>query len=378
MGSKARTFSTVYPSVAKKQLKITLSQAVPDEKGETALVVAADLSLDRLSETLRSSRISANAASYIVDESGNLVATSTSEKLYKVNVDLLQRVTPLDSTDTFITQSFLHLAPQLGLDKVVQTHLAAGKAVAGSEKGRELTDNTITSRAVLVTLPVGESLNLKWHLVIAAQHTDFSSIVTQSLNRVRVVVMLLVLLAGVLAWALAGGLSRRIDRLNQMAQMLGRGEVPPNPPSRIADVAVLSDAMHTSGMQLQASRQEIEQKAQALEQANQTLESRVAERTSELVASREEALHAAKAKAAFLATMSHEIRTPLNGVVGMTTLLADTELDTEQRDYLHTMRVSSDQLLGVINDILDFSKIESGKLELEAEPLSLQATIASA
>ncbi|MFZ2295198.1 MAG: response regulator, partial [Polaromonas sp.] len=108
------------------------------------------------------------------------------------------------------------------------------------------------------------------------------------------------------------------------------------------------------------------------------LEARVASRTAELLASREEALGSARAKAAFLATMSHEIRTPLNGVVGMTTLLADTALDLEQRDYLHTMRISSDQLLGVINDILDFSKIESGKLELENEPLDLLATIEEA
>jgi signal transduction histidine kinase len=115
-----------------------------------------------------------------------------------------------------------------------------------------------------------------------------------------------------------------------------------------------------------------------LRDANEHLEVRVSLRTAELEASREEALSAARAKASFLATMSHEIRTPLNGVVGMTALLADTQLNPEQRDYVHTMRTSSDQLLGVIDDILDFSKIESGKLELENEPLNLQATIEEA
>ncbi len=102
---------------------------------------------------------------------------------------------------------------------------------------------------------------------------------------------------------------------------------------------------------------------------------RLEEITKEERKARQEAEDSNIAKSVFLATMSHEIRTPMNGVIGMASLLKQTSLTTEQKEYSDTILSCGESLLNVINDILDFSKIEAGKMELEQKDFNLRNCI---
>jgi signal transduction histidine kinase/DNA-binding response OmpR family regulator len=367
--AKGRVFTPVQVSAERKELMVSLSQPVYDADGGVAGVIGADLYLQHLADLLRTQRISSHGAAFIVDEKGLLVASSAGDRLFAQAAGKFVRTSPAESFNPLVRAGF-------GALQALWASRSADTVAVDTKLQRLAQDG---DALLMVQRPFGEQLGLRWTLVVAAPESDFTADIVRAQKESLAVMGLLIALCTLIAFGIAHTIGRRLQGLSVAAGRIGRGEVPViDAATRIREVHQLSRVLHDSAEQLQAYRAQVESDARALQEANETLEARVAQRTSELAASREEALAAARAKAAFLATMSHEIRTPLNGVVGMATLLNETQLDAEQRDYLQTIRLSSDQLLAVINDVLDFSKIESGKLDLEIEPVSVRGAVEEA
>jgi signal transduction histidine kinase/ActR/RegA family two-component response regulator len=180
------------------------------------------------------------------------------------------------------------------------------------------------------------------------------------------------LLACVLSTLLRWTVARPLSELDRHAVALGHGDL--DTPIRASS----NDELGRLATTLDDMRKNLRQSYTEIQAANAELRlvGEVKDKTmADLAVALENAKEASKAKSEFLAMMSHEIRTPMNGVIGMTSLLLDTKLTEEQREFADTVRSSAEALLLIINDILDYSKVEAARMQLDYKPVEVRSMV---
>lgn len=323
----------IYP-----EMVISASVPVKDETGNLIGVLGNNFFLTQISEFLQSLNVGKTGQTYIIERSGNIVASSRLPKPFTVEDNKAVRIQATDADDPFLRLSAQALLDKFGRFEAIQRSEQLEFWVEGD-------------RQFLQVTPFSDVQGLDWLIVVTVPESDFMAEIQANTHRTILLCLLALAIAIGLGLLTARWITQVIERLNQAAQAIAEGDL---------DETIDANAIKIS--ELNTLVQSFNQMAAQLNLSFDELEARIQERTFELTQAKEEADAANRAKSEFLARMSHELRTPLNAILGFTQILSrspDLEGSAKELDIINR---SGQHLLDLINDVLEMAKIESGRL----------------